>query len=155
MLKTRIRTAKACNNCRLRKVKCDGLSHCPNCARYGVECVYMEELPDKPRKKRGRKPSKNKIYGTNTSTDQVTELHSRIARLETTVQELLARMDQIQGTSSALSESGNETEVVTPKSEVDSPMALQMPDLAASAGDFLYELNQTKQMQFLESEFFV
>ena len=57
---------KSCDQCRARKVKCDGLPTCTKCANRGSECTYNyvfkqrekkhkpEEPIDKPKRKRGR-----------------------------------------------------------------------------------------------------
>lgn len=33
------RVARACENCRRRKIKCTGGSTCRECAKYGEQCV--------------------------------------------------------------------------------------------------------------------
>ncbi|CCF55651.1 hypothetical protein KAFR_0A02130 [Kazachstania africana CBS 2517] len=38
--KQRLRVQKACDICKRRKVKCDGLSPCSNCIRHNVDCTY-------------------------------------------------------------------------------------------------------------------
>lgn len=42
---------RACDRCRGRKTRCDGLEPCKTCARVGVDCLYA--IPSKPR---GRRP---------------------------------------------------------------------------------------------------
>ncbi len=37
-------TAKPCNACRRRKVRCDKAQPCANCARHGVACIYEADL---------------------------------------------------------------------------------------------------------------
>lgn len=47
---------RACDRCRGRKTRCDGLEPCRTCSRVGVECLYM--LPAKPK---GRRPRSIKL----------------------------------------------------------------------------------------------
>ncbi|KAI8048392.1 hypothetical protein BDF22DRAFT_602910, partial [Syncephalis plumigaleata] len=50
--KKRFRRTQACDDCRRRKVRCDGnRPSCTSCLRHGVACHYQETL-----KKRGPKP---------------------------------------------------------------------------------------------------
>lgn len=56
----RIRTLKACNQCRQRKVKCDGSSQCSNCIKYSVCCVYDPMPSKRVGRKKGVKPLKKK-----------------------------------------------------------------------------------------------
>lgn len=50
---------RACDRCRRRKTRCDGLEPCRTCARVGVECLYA--LPSKPRGRRPRTSKSQKI----------------------------------------------------------------------------------------------
>ncbi|KAJ5575495.1 transcriptional regulator family: Fungal Specific TF [Penicillium sp. DV-2018c] len=34
--------AKACNECKRRKIKCNGLTPCQRCGRQRIECIYLE-----------------------------------------------------------------------------------------------------------------
>lgn len=64
------KTQKACDQCRARKVKCDGLSVCSRCKNKGVSCTYeyvfkqrsrkIIEPEFKPERKRGR-PKKSTV----------------------------------------------------------------------------------------------
>lgn len=46
---------RACDRCRHRKTRCDGLNPCKTCSRAGAECLYI--LPQKPK---GRRPRSSK-----------------------------------------------------------------------------------------------
>ncbi|KAJ5737844.1 uncharacterized protein N7483_002969 [Penicillium malachiteum] len=37
--------ARACNECKRRKIKCNGETPCHRCGRQNIECVYVENLP--------------------------------------------------------------------------------------------------------------
>ncbi|CCC66915.1 hypothetical protein NCAS_0A03570 [Naumovozyma castellii] len=36
----KLRSSRACSNCRRRKIKCSGIQPCPNCEIYGCLCVF-------------------------------------------------------------------------------------------------------------------
>lgn len=38
----RTKVGKACDSCRRRKIKCNGLKPCPSCTIYGCECTYTD-----------------------------------------------------------------------------------------------------------------
>ncbi|CAG8900730.1 unnamed protein product [Penicillium egyptiacum] len=40
--------AKACNECKRRKIKCNGQSPCQRCGRQHIECIYVENCRDSP-----------------------------------------------------------------------------------------------------------
>lgn len=44
----RFRVSKACEGCRKRKIKCDGLSPCVNCKNFQQECVFKDGTPSIP-----------------------------------------------------------------------------------------------------------
>jgi hypothetical protein len=46
------RVAKACENCRCRKVKCDGVCPCERCTERGLQCIYGERKVRGPTKRR-------------------------------------------------------------------------------------------------------
>lgn len=50
---------RACDRCRRRKTRCDGLEPCKTCARVGVECLYA--IPSKPRGRRPRTTKSEKL----------------------------------------------------------------------------------------------
>lgn len=50
---------RACDRCRGRKTRCDGLEPCRTCSRVGVECQY--KLPEKPKGRRPRSSKPQKI----------------------------------------------------------------------------------------------
>lgn len=58
---------RACDRCRRRKTRCDGLEPCRTCARVGVDCLYA--IPSKPR---GRRPRVTKPHITEESDVPVT-----------------------------------------------------------------------------------
>lgn len=39
-----IRVSQACDRCRIKKIKCDGLTPCHNCAKVGFECKTSDKL---------------------------------------------------------------------------------------------------------------
>lgn len=68
------KTHKACDQCRSRKVKCDGLPTCSRCFDKGLSCTYnyvfkkrlrkkAKEVSDKPKRRRGR-PRKTSIVNS-------------------------------------------------------------------------------------------
>lgn len=52
------RTAKACQECRKRKIKCNGLEPCKTCQLRNTPCIYRDIVRQRKRKQRGR-PSDN------------------------------------------------------------------------------------------------
>lgn len=46
------RVSQACENCKFRKVKCNGASPCERCACRALQCVYGERKVRGPTKKR-------------------------------------------------------------------------------------------------------
>ncbi|CAI7663359.1 unnamed protein product [Penicillium bialowiezense] len=40
--------AKACNECKRRKIKCNGLTPCQRCGRQDIECIYVENAQSEP-----------------------------------------------------------------------------------------------------------
>jgi len=46
------RVTKACENCKSRKVRCDGICPCERCAGRGLRCIYGERRVRGPTKKR-------------------------------------------------------------------------------------------------------
>lgn len=49
-VKKRLRVYKACEDCKRRKVKCDGINPCGNCIKHGLVCNY-DYTAGKPRRK--------------------------------------------------------------------------------------------------------
>ncbi|GEQ72446.1 hypothetical protein JCM33374_g6133 [Metschnikowia sp. JCM 33374] len=89
--KKRIRVA--CNNCRKKKIKCDGAPRCMNCViSQEPECIY-DEKPLKLTPKKPRAPKSN---------DDVSGLHSRLDRLEAMIQSLATVIPGAQEHSSGL-----------------------------------------------------
>jgi hypothetical protein len=43
----RLRTAHACDSCRLRKIRCDGQLPCSTCSSTSIECIFGSEAPPK------------------------------------------------------------------------------------------------------------
>ncbi|OBA21834.1 hypothetical protein METBIDRAFT_77396 [Metschnikowia bicuspidata var. bicuspidata NRRL YB-4993] len=67
----------ACNNCRKKKIKCDGATVCTNCqVTQEPECIYDEKLSRPPRKKQR----------TLKLDEVLTYLNSRLDRLEALIQ---------------------------------------------------------------------
>lgn len=47
-IKGRIRVAKACERCKSKKTKCDGMAPCRSCVKHNLECVYAPSTYVKP-----------------------------------------------------------------------------------------------------------
>lgn len=63
------RTNQACDACKLRKVKCNGESRCPQCSHLNLRCVYSTPKPRQRSLKRGQLIAKYK-QSTNGATDE-------------------------------------------------------------------------------------
>lgn len=48
------RVSKACDACKLRKVKCNGQERCQQCSHLGLRCVYSVSNKTRSQGKRGR-----------------------------------------------------------------------------------------------------
>ncbi|KAF2684751.1 hypothetical protein K458DRAFT_337817 [Lentithecium fluviatile CBS 122367] len=48
------RVSKACDACKLRKVKCNGQERCQQCSHLGLRCVYSVSVKTRSQGKRGR-----------------------------------------------------------------------------------------------------
>ncbi|GMM35238.1 hypothetical protein DASC09_025630 [Saccharomycopsis crataegensis] len=102
--KPRIRTPKACNHCRQRKVKCDGnLLQCSNCIRYQIPCQYSPDTPGtreikKPRKKRAYKSKHscdNRMAPKKLEANQPSlDIEARLLKLEQNVAKLYKKLDE-------------------------------------------------------------
>ncbi|CAJ0885110.1 2797_t:CDS:2 [Entrophospora sp. SA101] len=93
----RQRVSKACDSCRRKKVKCDGIqSVCGNCKAFNLECTYNDTT-----KKRG--PPKGYIEAIETRLHKMESLlgglvHSNDPRAEAALAELM--QDDLHSTSS-------------------------------------------------------
>ncbi|CAI6341579.1 unnamed protein product [Periconia digitata] len=61
------RVSKACDACKLRKVKCNGQERCQQCSHLGLRCVYSATNKTRSQGKRGRIISEYKSKTTNLS----------------------------------------------------------------------------------------
>jgi len=59
------RVSKACDACKLRKVKCNGQERCQQCSHLGLRCVYSVSVRTRSQGKRGRIISEYKNKTTN------------------------------------------------------------------------------------------
>jgi hypothetical protein len=63
------RVSKACDACKLRKVKCNGQERCQQCSHLGLRCVYSVSNKTRAQGKRGRIITE---YKNKTSTTAIT-----------------------------------------------------------------------------------
>src|SRR6478752_8801044 len=47
---TKWRISKACQECRVKKIRCNGVMPCQNCRLRSLGCVYREKARNRPRK---------------------------------------------------------------------------------------------------------
>ncbi|KAJ5957972.1 transcriptional regulator family: Fungal Specific TF [Penicillium vulpinum] len=67
--------AKACNECKRRKIKCNGQSPCQRCGRQHVECIYVENSRDSP----GEQENFKRLFDQmRAMQDQITQLSASI-----------------------------------------------------------------------------
>ena len=62
------RVSKACDACKLRKVKCNGQERCQQCSHLGLRCVYSVSVRTRSQGKRGRIISEYKNKTSNATT---------------------------------------------------------------------------------------
>ncbi|CDK28604.1 unnamed protein product [Kuraishia capsulata CBS 1993] len=79
----RARTAKACDYCRKKKIKCDGTSPCSNCTSYETECSYTYVTKKRTTKRKRPNTSKNK---------NVQELEKRLGKMESLIEQLVFKI---------------------------------------------------------------
>ncbi|KAI5460870.1 fungal-specific transcription factor domain-containing protein [Mariannaea sp. PMI_226] len=87
----------SCVICRRRKVKCDRIDPCSNCAKAGIECHYPVT---------GRIPRRSREASTSawsTPAQKQAELLSRLRRLEAVVTELAGQVEDGSGSGSGTS----------------------------------------------------
>lgn len=48
------RVSKACDACKLRKVKCNGQERCQQCSHLGLRCIYSVSAKPRSQGRRGR-----------------------------------------------------------------------------------------------------
>ncbi|KAF2266324.1 hypothetical protein CC78DRAFT_513788 [Lojkania enalia] len=67
------RVSKACDACKLRKVKCNGRERCQQCSHLGLHCIYSASTKPRAQGKRGRiiLEYKNKTSITKTTSPPV------------------------------------------------------------------------------------
>ena len=76
-----------CEACRNRKVKCDKLSPCINCQRFGIACVPVERAR-LPRGRSGR-------VVTGQSSDSETNLRDRVTKLEDVIRKMTTGRSEV------------------------------------------------------------
>lgn len=94
MEQKRTRVSMACELCRSKKLKCDGGEpSCSRCLHFGVQCNYTE-IPKKNgvSRKQAKPRKKRKVQKKPAKTD-VTDLDTRMRRLETLMTSILEKMD--------------------------------------------------------------
>ncbi|CAI7578844.1 unnamed protein product [Penicillium glandicola] len=67
--------AKACNECKRRKIKCNGQSPCQRCGRQHIECIYLENPRDSPSEQENFKRLFDHMRAMQ---DQITQLSASI-----------------------------------------------------------------------------
>lgn len=104
--KHRLRISKACDLCRKKKTKCNGLSPCSNCIKIGLDCIYDMTVP---KRKQRPVPKLSSIKKTSTTTKGIIkDMDNKINRLEFLLSSLInnvnknnnANKDNIFGSSS-------------------------------------------------------
>ena len=61
------RVSRACDACKLRKVKCNGETRCSQCAHTGLRCIYSSTAKPRSQGRRGRVISEYKQQTSNPS----------------------------------------------------------------------------------------
>lgn len=94
--KPRVRTPKACNHCRQRKIKCNGNKVCHNCLKNNVTCQYTNNGIGKPKRKtRAKKlPKMPAEIASSTDSDAMASIESRLGYLEKNVKTLFSKLDE-------------------------------------------------------------
>lgn len=89
----RLRIPRLCDNCRRKKVKCDGAESCQNCINYKVSCMYTHV----PKRRSPTTAHDSNVSGTpnkKLKTGRKDELEARVSNVES----LLAKIwDQVSG----------------------------------------------------------
>lgn len=71
--RTRMRVNKACDRCRLHKIKCTGTYPCANCTKHGIECNFRtrteEPLAKRPRSAAPDSPEQVEASNATSSTE--------------------------------------------------------------------------------------
>ncbi|KAF9890760.1 hypothetical protein FE257_005629 [Aspergillus nanangensis] len=70
---------KSCLACRQRKVKCDRVTPCANCARWAIECIFPSPI------RRCARPRTTPASSSSPALDHIARLESQIARLSQTI----------------------------------------------------------------------
>lgn len=66
----RAKVGRACDSCRRRKIKCNGVAPCPSCITYGCECVFSEKKSGSVKKdspRNGHRRSASSLSGSSSS----------------------------------------------------------------------------------------
>ncbi|KAL3229992.1 Transcription factor PDR1 [Nakaseomyces bracarensis] len=66
--KPKRKVGKACDSCRRRKIKCNGVAPCPSCITYGCECIFSDRKTTKKTSPKNKSP----ITGNNSAYDDKT-----------------------------------------------------------------------------------
>lgn len=74
---------KACESCRLKKIKCDRCHPCSSCIRSNKECLFTPKKALPRGRAGGRKP-------------QITHLRERVTKLELVIHYLQARTRELE-----------------------------------------------------------
>jgi hypothetical protein len=65
------RVSKACDACKLRKVKCNGHERCQQCTHLGLRCIYSATTTKRSQGRRGRIISEYKSKTSNATKSSV------------------------------------------------------------------------------------
>nr|ACM07369.1 Pdr1p [Nakaseomyces glabratus] len=76
----RTKVGKACDSCRRRKIKCNGLKPCPSCTIYGCECTYTDAKSTKNLK--SNDAGKSKPTGRVSKNKETTRIDKDIRKSE-------------------------------------------------------------------------
>lgn len=84
------RVSKACDACKLRKVKCNGQIRCQQCSHLGLLCVYSASSSKRAQGKRGRIISeyKNKTANPSLSSPPILAASPGHAHLSSPIQDV-------------------------------------------------------------------
>ncbi|KAF5017683.1 hypothetical protein F66182_10368 [Fusarium sp. NRRL 66182] len=67
---TKWRISKACQECRTKKIKCNGETPCQNCGMRNLSCVYREKARNRTRKVKPRTAAYESIMSHDAATDK-------------------------------------------------------------------------------------
>ncbi|CCH44836.1 putative transcriptional regulatory protein [Wickerhamomyces ciferrii] len=105
---------KACDNCRTRKIKCNGEQPCSKCSTTGIQCLYTYV-----EKKRVVKKKDNN--NTKLSNNSIETLDNRMNKMESLISTLIEKLNgpsSLSGNSESISPDSKDTETNSNSSDV-------------------------------------